>query len=81
MKGLIFKLKFYGIQLQLLENYHVNRKQRVVINGVTSSWKGIKSGVPQGSVLGPLIFLIFINELPHNLNCNPKLFADDVSLL
>ena len=81
-KGLIFKLKSYGIQsklLQLLENYLVNRKQRFVINGVTSSWKGIKSGVPQGSVFGPLIFLIFINDLPNNLNCNPKLF-DDVSL-
>ena len=47
---------------------------------MTSSWKHIKSGVPQGSVLGPLLFLIFINDLPEDLVCNPTLFADDVSL-
>ena len=52
----------------------------MIINGAKSSWKPIRSGVPQGSVLGPLLFLIFINDLPENLNCNPKLFADDVSL-
>ena len=48
--------------------------------GVTSTWKPIESSVPQGPVLGPLLFLIFINDLPDNLVCNPKLFADDVSL-
>lgn len=82
-KGLIYKLQSYGIRgnlLKLLNNYLDSRKQRVVINGTSSSWKPIKSGVPQGSVLGPLLFLIFINDLPDNLNCNPKLFADDVSL-
>ena len=45
-----------------------------------SSWKSIKSGVPEGSVLGPLLFLIFTDDLPDNLICNPKLFADDISL-
>ena len=82
-EGLIFKLRSYGIEsklLLLLENYLLNRKQRVILNGVTSYWKPIKSGVPQGSVLGPLLFLIFINDLPENLVCYPKLFADDVSL-
>ena len=83
-QGLISKLQSYGIEgnlLNLFTNYLDNRKQRVVINGATSSWKPIKSGVPQGSVLGPLIFLIFINDLPDDLKCNPKLFADDVSLI
>ena len=81
---LISKLQSYGINgnlLNLLTNYLDNRKQRVVINGATSSWKPIKSGVPQGSVLGPLLFLIFINDLPDDLKCDPKLFADDVSLI
>ena len=83
LKGLICKLQSYGIQsnlLSLLKNYLSDRTQRVILNGVTYSWKPIKSGVPQGSILGPLLFLIFINDLVDNLACNPKLFADDVSL-
>ena len=80
-EGLIHKLKSYGINSQLinlLKDYLSNRKQRVLLNGKTSAWKNINSGVPQGSVLGPLLFLIFINDLPDNLISNPKLFADDV---
>ena len=81
--GLIFKFRSHGIisnLLFLLKNYLLNRNQRVIINGLTSSWKPIKSCVPQGSLLGPLLFLILINDLPENLICNPKLFAADVSL-
>ena len=82
-EGLLFKLTSYGVQgnlLNLLTNYIHGRKQRVTMNGQESNWKDIQSGVPQGSVLGPLLFLLYVNDLPDNLQCNPKLFDDDVSL-
>ena len=66
--------------LTLLTNYVYERYQRVVLNGQTSSWELVKSGVPQGSVLGPLFFLIYTNDLPDNLESNCKIFADDTSL-
>ena len=66
--------------LTVLTNYLHERYQRVVLNGQTSSWELAKSGVPQGSVLAPLIFLIYINDLPDNLESNCKIFADDTSL-
>ena len=82
-EGLLYKLKTYGIDgqlLSLLENYLKNREQRVVLNGQTSEWRKIKSGVPQGSVLGPLLFLIYINDLPDGISSICKIFADDTSL-
>ena len=57
-----------------------NRKQRVVLNGQCSSWVDIRAGVPQGSILGPLLFLIYVNDLPNGLKSKCKLFADDTSL-
>ena len=54
--------------------------QRVVINGYTSEFKLVEAGVPQGSILGPLLFLIYINDIVRELNCNVRLFADDTSL-
>ena len=81
--GLIFKLKCNGISgnlLNLFENYLQNRYQRVVLNGTTSDWRGITAGVPQGSVLGPLLFLVYINDLTDNISSHMRLFADDSSL-
>ena len=81
--GLIFKLQTYGIDgklLKLLKSYLKDRQQRVLLNGQTSSWKNVLAGVPQGSVLGPLLFLICINDLPDGLTSIFKIFADDTSL-
>ena len=81
--GLLYKLKSMGISgelYKLLENYLSNRFQRVLLNGQTSSWKPVLAGVPQGSILGPLLFLVYINDLPDGLKSNAKLFADDTSL-
>ena len=64
----------------LLETYLSGRFQRVILNGQHSSWKPILAGVPQGSIFGPLLFLIYINDLPNELESNVKLFADDTHL-
>ena len=82
-KGLIYKLKQNGISgklLNLIIDFLSNRKQRVVLNGKYSSWTNIEARVAQGSILRPLFFLIYINDLSDNLITNPKLFADDTSL-
>ena len=81
--GLIFKLKSYGVEGELfllLKKYLHNREQRVVLNGQTSEWKKIYSGVPQGSVLDPLLFLIYINDVPDGITSMCKIVADDTSL-
>ena len=57
-----------------------DRKQRVVLNGQNSTWINAEAGVSQGSILGSLLFLIYINDLSENPVLNPKLFADDTSL-
>ena len=57
-----------------------NRYQRVVLNGQASSWADVKAGVPQGSILGPLFCLIYINDLSEKLKSTAKLFADDTSI-
>lgn len=82
-KGLIAKLKHYGISGQLLawfENYLSNRFQRVVLPGGKSEWLSIQAGVPQGSILGPLLFILYINDIVHEIHSNIRLFADDTSL-
>ena len=82
-KGLIYKLRQYGFSgnlLALLTDFLSNRKQNIVLNGQHSSWTEIKAWVPQVSILGPLLFLVYVNDLTENLHSNPKLFADDTSL-
>ena len=82
-QGLIFKLKSIGVSdslLSLMESFLSNRFQRVLLNGQTSEWLPVKSGVPQGSILGPLFFLIYINDLSDDIVSTVELFADDTSL-
>ena len=69
-----------GNLLKLLSNFLRNRKQRVVLNGQKSFWADVNAGVPQGSTLGALLFLLYINDLADGLSSNVKLFADDTSL-
>ena len=81
--GLIHKLKRCGVSGKLhslLQSFLMDRKQRTILNGQCSSWGDISAGVPQGSILGPLFFLVHINDLTENLKCNIKLFADDTLL-
>ena len=66
--------------LSLFQSFLKNRKQRTVLNGQYSSWGNVLVGVPQGSKLVPLLFLIYINDLTADLECNVKHFADDISL-
>ena len=66
--------------MNILIDFLNNRKQRVVLNGQSSNWVDVKAAVPQGSIMGPLLFLIYINDLPEGLITNAKLFVDDTSL-
>ena len=82
-KGLLYKLTSYGVEgelLSLLECYLRDRKQRVALNGQNRDWRKINSGVPQGSVLGSFLFVIYINDLPDGIMSICKIFADDTSL-
>ena len=85
-KILLAKMYQYGITgkgLKLIISYLQDRNQRVIISSRSklyySEWESIKQGVPQGSVLGPLLFFIYINDLPQTINslADPVLFADD----
>ena len=83
-KRLLFKLSKYGITGLLLDwiaSFLTNRLQRVVLGEVVSSWETVTSGVPQGSVLGPILFIIFINEISEFLISLSELYADDTKLM
>ena len=83
-EGLIYKMKcigMTGMPLKLLQNFLQNRHQRVLLNGQCSSWAPVFVGVPQGSVLGPSFFLIYIYDSTKDISSTNKLFADDTSIL
>lgn len=83
-KHLIYKLQFYGLRgnyLNWARSFLQNRTQRTVIDGETSRQSTVKSGVPQGTVLGPLFFLCYINDFPDSVSSSSvRLFADDALL-
>ena len=82
-RGLLAKLYHYGIIGNLhkwFENYLTDRIQRVTIPGGSSDWVSVNAGVPQGSILGPLLFLLYINDIVHEINSSIRLFADDTSI-
>jgi len=79
-KRLLHKLEGYGIGGEILEwvaDFLKNRRQRVVVKGEESTWENVTSGIPQGSVLGPVLFIIYINDMPDTLKSVCKIFADD----
>ena len=82
-RRLVYKLEQNGIKGDLLlwiKNFLHDRQQRVTIGDSSSDWTPVSSGIPQGSVLGPILFLIYINDLPGAIDCCIKFFADDAKL-
>ena len=80
LDGIIFKRRQNGTSgelLNLLCDFLRNKKQIVVLNGQVLTWTNVNAGVPQGSMLGPLPFLIYINDLADELFSNTKLFTDE----
>ena len=81
--GLLYRSKRCGVSgplLFLIQSFLKDRKQRTILNGRSSNWGDISAGVPQGSILGPLLFLVYINDFAVGLKCNVKLYADYTSL-
>ena len=78
--GLLHKLKQFGIHgevLNIIKSFLSDREQRVVIDGICSGWADVEAGVPQGSILGPLLFLIYINDITEVVTSDLRIFADD----
>ena len=81
--GLLYKLNSYGISGQifgLISSFLSNRRLRVVLYGKSSKEYLVNAGVPQGSILGPTLFLLWINDLPDDVICDIAIYADDITL-
>ena len=76
--GLLHKPKYYGISG--ISSFLSNRRLRVVLDGKSSQEFPANAGVPQGSILGPTLFLLYINDLPDDVICNIAIYADDTTL-
>jgi len=82
-KRLLAKLQSYGIRgtvLQWISSFLSGRQQRVMIAGTGSDWESVLSGVPQGSVLGPMLFICYINDMPNSVSSFIYMYADDTKL-
>ena len=80
---LLFKLERHGIDgsaLQWFRNFLIGRMQRVVIRGTCSSWSPVLSGIPQGTILGPVLFILYVNEISSGILSTVKLYADDTKV-
>ena len=81
--GLLHKLQAAGVTGEVIawfKSYLSDRKQRVIVPGAVSDWKFNRAGVPQGSILGPFLFILYINDIVNDIGSNIRLFADDTSL-
>ena len=66
--------------LRWFKSYFSHRRQRVLLNGVESNWADVLAGVPQGSILCPLLLLVYINDIVNNIRSSIRLFADDITI-
>ena len=80
LSGLLYKITVVGEFLNWFKDYLTDSKQHAFLPNATSDWTFIRAGVPQGSMLGPLLFLFYVNDFVNDIGSNTRLFADDTSV-